>query len=80
MVLTNVGISILRGNKELWQAVRKELKVGPGAMYQYVRSNDPILTQAGALKVLREGTGLTDSELLDGESVGTINESHKANS
>lgn len=67
MRLSTAGISILRGNKAIWEATRRALKVSTASMYRYVQGNDPELTKAAALKVLREETGLTDSELLEEE-------------
>lgn len=67
MKLNTAGISILRGNKALWEAVRKTLGVSTTSMYRYVSTNDPVLTQASALKVIREETGLTDQEILEEE-------------
>lgn len=67
MKLNTAGISILRGNKPLWEAVRKALGVSTASMYRYVSTNDAVLTQASALKVIREETGLTDSEILQEE-------------
>lgn len=67
MVLSSVALSILRGNKPLWEAARGTLGVGKDAMYKYVKHNSSELTKAGVLRVLREGTGLTDEALLEEE-------------
>lgn len=67
MRLSIAGISILRGNKRIWNLVRDVLGLGPDAMYKHVRANSEELTKASALKVLREETGLPDSELLEEE-------------
>ena len=72
MRLTINGISLLRGNKELWETARVALGVSTKTMYRYVSNNDEELTKAAVLKVLREGTGLSDSELLEDETVGAI--------
>ena len=72
MRLSTAGISILRGNKAIWEAVRDALGVSDNTMYRYVQRNLEELTKAAALKVLREETGLTDSELLEDETVGAI--------
>lgn len=69
MRLSTAGISILRGNKAIWRATRDALGVSTTSMYRYVQANDSELTKAAALKVLREETGLTDSELLEEERV-----------
>lgn len=68
MKLNTAGISILKGNKAIWEAVRKALGVSTASMYRYVSTNDPVLTQASVLKVIREETGLTDSEILQEEN------------
>lgn len=70
MKLNTAGISIIRGNKGLWEAVRGVLGVSKNTFYRYVADNDIVLTQASVLKVIREETGLTDSEILE-ESVET---------
>jgi len=67
MKLNTVGISLLRGNKALWETVRNALGVSKNTMYRYVQTNDPTLTQASSLKVIRKETGLTDSEILEEE-------------
>jgi hypothetical protein len=67
MKLNTAGISILRGNKVLWEAARKALGVSIASMYRYVSTNDEVLTQASVLKVIREETGLTDQEILEEE-------------
>jgi hypothetical protein len=67
MKLNTAGISILRGNKPLWEKARTALGVSPASMYRYVQLNDEVLTQASVLKVIREETGLTDSEILEEE-------------
>ena len=69
MKLNTAGISILRGNKPLWEEARKALRVSIASMYRYVADNDEVLTQASVLKVIREETGLTDSEILEEEKV-----------
>lgn len=69
MKLSTAGISIVRGNKPLWAAIRKTLDVSQATMYKYAADNDEILTQAAVLKLIREETGLTDSELLEDETV-----------
>lgn len=73
MRLSTAGISILRGNKAIWEAARDALGVGDAAMYKYVQRNDVELTKAAVLKVLREKSGLTDFQILEeDETVGAI--------
>lgn len=67
MNLSIAAISILRGNKAIWEASRQALGVSKKTMYRYISDNDPALTQASVLKVIREGSGLTDSEILEEE-------------
>ena len=67
MRLSIAGISILRGNKAIWEAVRLALGVSTATMYRYVKDNESELTMASALKVLREESGLSDAELLEEE-------------
>lgn len=67
MRLSTVAISIIKGNRAIWDAIRKVLGVSTASMYRYVSLNDSKLTEAAVLKVLREETGLTDSELLEEE-------------
>lgn len=44
--------------------------VAESTIYRYINANDDNLTKAAALKVIREGTGLTDDEILEeGEAV-----------
>ena len=72
MKLNVTALSILRGNKDIWTAAMKALGVQKDTMYKYIRDNSQLLTKAAVLKVLREGTGLSDSELLEDETVGAI--------
>jgi len=72
MKLNVTALSVLRGNKDIWTAVMRALGVRRDTMYKYVRDNSEELTKAAALKVIREGTGLSDSELLEDETVGAI--------
>lgn len=72
MKLNTVGISMLRGNKPLWELVRNALDVSKNTMYRYVADNDEVLTQASVLKVIREETGLTDSEILEEEKATAV--------
>lgn len=67
MRLSTAGISILRGNKTIWEAVRNALGVSTATMYRYVKDNESDLTKAASLKVIREETGLTDLEILEEE-------------
>lgn len=67
MKLNITALSILRGNKDIWTGVMEALGVKRDTMYKYIRDNSEELTKAAALKVIREGTGLTDSELLEEE-------------
>ena len=67
MRLSIAGISILRGNRAIWDLVRKALKISTATMYRYVKENESTLTEAAALQVLRKETGLKDSELLEME-------------
>jgi len=69
MKLSTAGISILRGNKPLWETTRKALRVSKASMYRYVAENHEVLTKACVIKVIREETGLTDNEILEEESV-----------
>lgn len=67
MRLSVTGISILRGNKAIWEAVRASIGVSRASMYRYIKDNESDLTKAAALQVLRRETGLGDSELLEEE-------------
>lgn len=46
----------------------------------YIKNNSDNLTKAAALAIIRQETGFNEEEILEDEPVGTINESHKANS
>lgn len=69
MKLNTAGISVIRGNKGLWEAIRVVLDVSKGTMYRYVQTNDEALTLACVMKVIKEFTGLTDQEILEVEKV-----------
>lgn len=67
MRLNRTALSILRGDKDIWTGVMEALGVKRDTMYKYIRENSEELTKAAALKVIREETGLPDSELLEEE-------------
>jgi len=55
----------LRGSKEIKQRLIDELQVSDKTLYRWIADNDDSLTKAAALKVIREITGLDDSQILE---------------
>jgi hypothetical protein len=70
MQLSNIALLALRGSEK---AVKQKIADATGAsidaVYRWIRDNDDNLTKAAVLKVIREETGLTDSEILEEETI-----------
>jgi hypothetical protein len=68
MRLTNIAILALRGSG---MRVKKRLAAAGGCVSiatinRWIANNDDTLTKAAVLQVIREETGLLDSEILEG--------------
>jgi hypothetical protein len=65
MKLTQKAIDNLRSNKRARARLQLSLNKSEYTINKYISDNDIMLTTAIALKVIREETGLDDSEILE---------------
>lgn len=66
MKLTPIALLALRGStRETRVRIGKAIGVGESAVYKFIKENDDCLTKAAALVIIREITGLEDSQLLE---------------
>jgi hypothetical protein len=65
MKLTLKAISELKRNKRARARLQLELNKSEYTINKYIHDNDDNLTKAAALRVIREETGLSDSEILE---------------
>lgn len=71
MTLTKAAKLALKGMSQEQKAkIATACKVQPSTVYRWIANDDASLTMAAALKVIREETGLEDSEILEAEKVG----------
>lgn len=66
MKLSQIALLALRGSdKSVKQRIADEIGVTLASVYRFIQDNDDSLTKAAALKIIREITGLEDSQLLE---------------
>jgi hypothetical protein len=66
MKLTKKALEAIRP-LEIRQKIALALKVSEQSIRRYIISNGDELTKAAAIQVIREETGLSDSEILENE-------------
>jgi hypothetical protein len=64
MKLTKKALKKLTGQRTL-SRLALALETSEMSVRRYIKSNHPNLTRASALQVIREETGLSDSEILE---------------
>lgn len=71
MKLSRIALLAIRGAcPGIVKQLASAIAVSEPSIYRYINDNDDNLTKAAALAVIREKTGLTDSEILvDSENV-----------
>lgn len=65
MRLTHLALIAIKGSDDLVPKLAEALGVSNPSIYKYIRENNIILTTASALRVIREETGLEDSQILE---------------
>lgn len=65
MRLTHLAIIAVRGSKDIIPKLAKALTVSEPTVYKYIQKNTDDLTKAAALVVIRQETGLEDSQILE---------------
>jgi hypothetical protein len=59
----------IRGNTELRRRLKEVLDISEPTLSRLLRENNDDLTKAAALQVIREETGLVDTEILEESDV-----------
>lgn len=73
MKLSKAAILTLRGmSREQKDRIASAVGVQPSTVYRWIQNNDDSLTKAAILQVIRDETGLSDSQLLE-EEIATVN-------
>lgn len=69
MILTKRAIEMI-DNRQFMLKMASVMGVGFSTAYRWVKVNSDNLTKASALKIIREETGLSDEDILEGDSAG----------
>lgn len=69
MKLTKAALTTIN-TPDIRRKLMEVLRCGESTIYRYIRKNDENLTLAAVLKVIREETGLSDTDILEDEVVG----------
>lgn len=69
--LSQKAISKISGNDDLKLAIAKVTGRSFRTVEKWLRENDPLLTLASVLSVIKSSTGLTESEILESEVKAT---------
>lgn len=68
MRLSKLSLLALKGTgKEFKDRLADKCGVAPGTLNRWIRDNDDNLTKADPLQMIREETGLDDSQILEPE-------------
>lgn len=68
MKLSKSAILALKGTgKATKERIAEAAKVDPSTVYRWINDNNDNLTKAALLPIIREETGLIDSEILESE-------------
>lgn len=69
MFLSKRALEAIKGSGELYGKIADQLDVSPITLKVKLQRNDPAFTQFSVLKLIKEYTGLTDSEILTDSKV-----------
>lgn len=75
MKIRKLVLLAIRGSKEIKDGIIEALGISQPTMSRYLENNDDNLTKSASLKVIREGLGLTDEEILEEDSHVTVSQS-----
>lgn len=64
MELSTKALEFLRGDKRVRTLLALEMDKHMDTIERWVKNNDPMLTTASALQVIREHSGMQDEDLL----------------
>ena len=65
MKLSKKALMAIRENKRCRNRLQLELERNQATIYRWLDNNDVMLTTATALQIIREETGLDDSQILE---------------
>ncbi len=65
MKLTQAALQRITDSRTIPAKLKEVLGISRITLWRYLKENDDALTKAAALKVIREETGLPESEILD---------------
>lgn len=69
MRLSHLGLTVIRGSQNIKSRFMESFGITIDTVNRWVRENHDNLTKAAALQIIREETGLSDSEILENEIV-----------
>lgn len=72
MKLKATVLQALRNHKMAKNRLALELNKSSYTIERWIKENDDNLTKAAVMAILREELGLTDTEILEDETVGAI--------
>lgn len=64
MTLTKKAFTAIKGNGELYGKIADILQVSPITLQAKILRNDPAFTQIAVINLIKQYTGLTESEIL----------------
>ncbi len=70
MKLQNKAIQELKDNMRLRNRLAFDLNKSPATINRWIIDNDDNLTKAAVLEIIRQETGMVDSQILEELSVG----------
>lgn len=65
MKLSQIALQRIQDSRSLPKKLQDALGVSRVTMWKYLKDNDDELTKASVLKIIREETGLDDSQILE---------------
>lgn len=68
MELTSRTLAIIKDSQRIKSLLCLENDCSESTINRWIKENDPMLTTASSLKILRDETGLTDKQMLTNES------------
>lgn len=67
MKLKKIVLMAVKGDRTIRRRLKEVLGISEPTLYRILSENDDDLTKAAAMQVIREETGLSDSEILEAE-------------
>lgn len=67
MKLKKIVLMAVKGDRTIRKRIKEVLGISEPTLYRILTENDDDLTKAAVMQVIREETGLSDSEILEEE-------------